>query len=204
MAVTPEFRDRVLAWLADNVPAKRLQHIQGVEQYALALARQHGLDAAQAQAAGLMHDLAKYFPPDRLLQMAEAEGLTIDPICRRHPHLLHADASAIVARDRFGVRDGQVLEAIRNHTLGRPQMDALSCVVFVADALEPNRGQSAELKAMRATCQQDLIRGVRQSCDYSIRQLLQAGRPIHPQTVAARNWALECSRQPPREAVATP
>ena len=56
MAVTPEFRDRVLAWLADNVPAKRLQHIQGVEQYALALARQHVLDAARAQAAGLMQD----------------------------------------------------------------------------------------------------------------------------------------------------
>ena len=60
------------------------------------------------------------------------------------PHLLHADVSAIVARDEFGVKDKEILEAVRNHTLGRPGMSHLSCIVFVADVLEPNRGDSPQ------------------------------------------------------------
>jgi len=63
-----------------------------------------------------MHDLAKYFKPPQLLEMARAEGLDIDPVSEAAPHLLHADVSAIVARDTFGVQDEEVLQAIANHT----------------------------------------------------------------------------------------
>jgi len=50
-----------------------------VEQTAVELARHHNLDVEKARAAGLMHDLAKYFKPPQLLEMARAEGLDIDP-----------------------------------------------------------------------------------------------------------------------------
>jgi len=96
-------RERVLSWLALNVPDSRLQHILRVEQTAIELAQHHSLDVEKAAQAGLMHDLAKYFKPQRLLEMAEAEGLEIDPVEAAHPHLLHAPVGAIVARDEFGV-----------------------------------------------------------------------------------------------------
>src|SRR4028118_816571 len=130
-------RDRVLTWLADNVPASRLQHILGVEEMSVELADFYHLDVEKAAQAGLMHDLAKYFKANLLLQMARNEGIEVDPVCEATPHLLHADVSAIVARDEFGVRDEAVLEAIALHTLGRPGMSDLSCVVFIADTLEP-------------------------------------------------------------------
>ena len=84
-------RTQVLAWLADNVSSHRLQHILGVEQMCCQLARQHGINPEQAATAGLLHDLAKFFPPSQLLAMAQQEGLEIDPICQANPHLLHAD-----------------------------------------------------------------------------------------------------------------
>jgi HD superfamily phosphohydrolase YqeK len=37
-------RDQVLTWLADNVPASRLQHILGVEQMSIELAQHYHLD----------------------------------------------------------------------------------------------------------------------------------------------------------------
>ena len=188
-------RDRVIAWLSNNVPADRLQHILGVEKMSRDLARCHQLEEQKAQSAGLMHDLAKYFQPTRLLQMAKADGIEIDPVCEAHPHLLHADVSAIVARDEFGVEDPEILEAIRNHTLGHPQMDGFSCIVFVADALEPNRGDTPELESMRQVSRENLDRGVRQTCDYSLQVLLKKGRPIHPRTVLTRNWALGKARK---------
>lgn len=184
-------RKQVLSWLAKNVSEHRLQHILGVELFSIELAKHYDLDAKKAGQAGLMHDLAKFFKPSRLLEMAKANHLEIDPVCAENPHLLHADVSAIVARDEFGIRDEEILMAIRNHTLGRPGMSDLSCVVFVADALEPNRGNTPELEAMRHQALENLYLAVYQTCDYSLKYLISRELTIHPRTVLTRNWALQ-------------
>jgi predicted HD superfamily hydrolase involved in NAD metabolism len=188
-------RTQVLAWLADNVSSHRLQHILGVEQMCGQLARKHQINPEQAATAGLLHDLAKFFPPPQLLAMAQQEGLKIDAICRANPHLLHADVSAIVARDRFGVKDEEILSAIRNHTLGNPYMSPLSCIVFIADALEPNRGSTPELEAIRQVSWQNLCQSVQQTCDYSLKHLINTNRTIHPRVILTRNWALQVAKQ---------
>lgn len=188
-------RKRVLAWLADNVSAHRLQHILGVEQLCRQLACHHQINPEKAAQAGLLHDLAKFFPPKKLLEMAAEAGLTIDPIQAAHPHLLHAEVSALVAREEFGIEDGEILAAISNHTLGSPQMEPLSCIVFVADALEPNRGNTPELEAMRQVSWQNLYGSVQQTCDYSLKYLLEKNLTIHPRAILTRNWALQMVKE---------
>ncbi|RUR84076.1 bis(5'-nucleosyl)-tetraphosphatase (symmetrical) YqeK [Chlorogloeopsis fritschii PCC 9212] len=187
-------RQKVLAWLAENVPASRINHILRVEQMAMELAEHYNLDREKAATAGLMHDLAKYFQPQKLLQMAEVEGLEIDEVVAASPHLLHADVSAIVARDTFGVKDEEVLQAIANHTLGRPGMSPLCCIVFLADTLEPGRGNSSELQALRQVCWENLERAVWLTCDYTCKFLLLSPRLIHPRAIATRNWFLQKSK----------
>jgi predicted HD superfamily hydrolase involved in NAD metabolism len=183
-------REQVLAWLAEHVTQSRIEHILGVEQMAAQLARHHQLDAKKAAQAGLLHDLAKYFKPAKLLEMARAEGLDIDSVMELHPHLLHADVSAVVARDTFGVKDEEVLQAIANHTLGRPGMSRLSCIVFLADSLEPGRGHRPELEALRQLSHQNLHQAVWRTCDHSLKFLLESHCLIHPRTIATRNWFL--------------
>jgi predicted HD superfamily hydrolase involved in NAD metabolism len=158
---------------------------------AVELAEHHKLDLEKAALAGLMHDLAKYFKPQKLLEMAHTEGLEIDPVSEVNPHLLHADVSAIIARDTFGVKDEEVLQAIANHTLGRPGMSLLSCIVFLADSLESGRGNTPELEALRQTSYQNLYQAVWLTCDYSLKFLLLSHCLIHPRTIATRNWFLE-------------
>ncbi|MEL6440692.1 MAG: bis(5'-nucleosyl)-tetraphosphatase (symmetrical) YqeK [Cyanobacteria bacterium J06621_8] len=182
-------RDRVISWLKENVSRHRLQHILGVEEFCLHLAHYHQIDEQQAAQAGLMHDLAKFFPPAKLLHLAESAKIPIDQCCRQYPHLLHADVSALIAQQEFGVKDPEILTAIANHTLGTPHMSQLSCLVFVADALEPNRGDSEELELMRATARENLYKAVQQTSDYSLEYLLNKGKIIHPRTVLTRNWA---------------
>lgn len=189
-----KLRKWVLSWLDENVPIARIEHILRVEQLAIALAQHHRLAPELAAQAGLMHDLAKCFKPKRLLKMAKAEGLVLDPVDEAAPHLLHAEVSAIVARDTFGIQNSQILDAIRNHTLGRPGMDELSCVVFLADSLEPGRGHTAELNRLRQLSYQSLSAAIDYTCEYSLRQLLENRRLIHPRTILTRNWFLESSR----------
>jgi predicted HD superfamily hydrolase involved in NAD metabolism len=183
-------REKTITWLRENVSEHRVQHILGVEAMSVELAQIHRLDVEKAALAGLMHDLAKYFKPQRLLEMAEAEGLELDPVDLVNPHLLHADVGAIVARDDFQVTDTEVLMAIADHTLGRPGMSALSCVVFLADSLEPGRGDEPILQELRQHSHQNLITAVWHTCDYGLQHLITARKQIHPRTIRTRNWAM--------------
>ncbi len=191
-------REQVLAWLADNVPPSRVNHILRVEQMATELAVHYQQDVTKAATSGLMHDLAKYFPPPKLLEMARKEGLEVDEVMEAAPHLLHADVSAIIARDTFGVEDEEVLQAIANHTLGRPGMSLLSCIVFVADSLEPGRGDTPELENLRIISRENIDRAVWKSSDYSLKFLIESHCLIHPRTIATRNWFLEKSKSKPQ------
>lgn len=195
-------RQRILIWLKSHVPETRIRHILRVEQFAITLAQHHQLDVEKAAQAALMHDLAKFFKPQRLLQMVKDEGLPLDSVDEANPHLLHAEAGAIVARDEFGIRDEEVLQAIRDHTLGRPGMSPLSCVVYLADGLEPGRGSAPELEALRQMSWRDLEEAIWRASDYSLRHLLNAHHLIHPQTVLTRNWFMQAAtHKPPKKSV---
>jgi len=184
-------REQVLSWLAENVKASRVEHILRVEQMAKELAIQHQLEPQKPAQAALMHDLAKYFPAQKLLQMASVEGLEVDEVMNLNPHLLHADVSAIVARDTFGVEDKEILQAIANHTLGRPDMGLVCCIVFLADSLEPGRGNTPELLALRQMSRTNINQAVWQVCDYSLEFLVNSPRMIHPRIIATRNRFLQ-------------
>jgi len=158
---------------------------------AIALAQCHQVDVQQAAQAAILHDVAKHFPPAQLLHMATDAGIPLDAILTAAPQLLHADVGAIVAWEQFGVTDPAILDAIRNHTLGSPGMDRLSCVVFLADTLEPGRGDTPELVHLRELSQQDLYLAVAQTSAYGVQRLLPTRRLIHPRTVLTRNWALQ-------------
>ncbi|HHP7243398.1 MAG TPA: bis(5'-nucleosyl)-tetraphosphatase (symmetrical) YqeK [Elainellaceae cyanobacterium] len=187
-------REKILEWLETHVPKPRIDHVLRVEALAIALAKHHSLEDHKAAQAGLMHDLAKYFKPKKLLAIAKSEGIALDAVYETTPHLLHADVSAIIARNEFSVSDPQVLDAIANHTLGKPGMDALSCIVFLADSLEPGRGDTLDLNHLRHTSQQDLAKAVWMTCDYTFKQLIEKGRLIHPRAVLTRNWFLQSTK----------
>ena len=188
-------RDRIISWLKENVSEHRLQHILGVEQTCIDLARCHQLDEERAAKAGLMHDLAKFFAAKKLLVMATESKIPVDAVCLSSPHLLHAEVGAVVAQQEFGINDPEILTAIGNHTLGTPEMSKLSCVVFIADALEPNRGDNTELNNLRAIAKENLYKCVQQTSDYSLKYLVDRQKIIHPRAILTRNWALAKARE---------
>ncbi len=183
-------REKIIVWLNNNVSPKRIKHILGVEQMSIDLAKKHDCDVELAAKAGLMHDLAKFFPPKKLLKIAKENNLPLDDITEKHPHLIHAEISSIVAQQEFGISNHLILEAISNHTLGRPEMSKLSCILFIADKLEVSRGDTPELNDMRKVSEENLYKGLAMVCNYSLCYLLKSNQLIHPRTILTRNWAL--------------
>lgn len=54
--------------------------------------------------------------------------------------MLHAKVGAMLAKVKYDIDDEEVLGAIRWHTTGKPNMNLLEKIVYVADYIEPRRG----------------------------------------------------------------
>jgi predicted HD superfamily hydrolase involved in NAD metabolism len=181
---------RVLTWLQSYVSPKRLRHILAVEKTAHALALHHQEDAQKAAWAGLLHDLAKHFSSEKLLAEAHRLGIAIDPVCQKNPHLLHADIGAALAQELFGEEDIQVLQAIANHTLGNPDMDRLSQILYLADWIEPMR-KGPDVDHLRTLAWDNLEEATMMGCLYVLEDLTKQGQPIHPRTQQTYNGFAE-------------
>jgi predicted HD superfamily hydrolase involved in NAD metabolism len=117
----------------------RYAHSVRVARCAEILAQRHRIDTRKARLAGMLHDLARLYAPERLLRECAQRGMPVTAVERAHPTLLHARLGAALAREDFGVRDPEVLSAIEKHTLGADEMSPLDCAVYLADSLEPHR-----------------------------------------------------------------
>ena len=102
-----------------------MAHIVRVARLGGRLAYAHGIDPDAARTAGLLHDLARLFPAERLLAESERRGLPVGPFERANPVVLHAALGAELAREEFGVSDPAVLSAIRKHTVADAVMSPL-------------------------------------------------------------------------------
>ncbi|HKU67585.1 MAG TPA: bis(5'-nucleosyl)-tetraphosphatase (symmetrical) YqeK [Candidatus Baltobacteraceae bacterium] len=162
----------------------RYAHCVRVARMSDNLARIHGDDPAKARIAGMLHDLARLYPAERLLRESAQHGVEIDAYAREHPVVLHAPLSAKLAQTLFAVRDAQVLSAISKHTLGAAEMSPLDCILYLADGLEPGRDypERAELAAL---AERDLSQAMRATIRSTLRYLTQRHLPIAPQTAAA-------------------
>lgn len=137
--------------------SKRYTHTLGVAYTAAALAMAHGEPMQAALTAGLLHDCAKSMHGSELVAICEKAHLNVTAVERSNPTaLLHAKAGAYLAQHKYGVNDDDILNAIRYHTTGRPDMSRLEKILYIADYIEPNRKQLAELDMIRRIAFQDL------------------------------------------------
>ena len=125
--------------LRKNLKGSRFIHTLGVEYTSVCLAMKYEEDLEKAELAGLLHDCAKELPEKKMIKICRNHGEKISKMEFEQPFLLHGKAGACIAKDKFGIEDEVILNAIRYHTTGRPAMTLFEKIVFVADYIEPNR-----------------------------------------------------------------
>jgi len=167
----------------------RFRHSLRVRKTILLLSRSHKVDLKKASIAGLLHDVSRYMDRPELLRFAKKIKMKIDPISGFEPKLLHADLSAFIARERFGIKDKQVLQAIKRHTLGGTNMTILDKIVYVADHIEEGRTHAGAKKARRLA-KRDLDKAIIEISGSMASYLLDKKLPVHPTTIEVRNYYL--------------
>ena len=172
----------------ERLSDKRYDHTIRVAETAERLAGLHGLrDPARARLAGLLHDLARETDRYTLLRIAAVRDVPVGEAEREKPMLLHGPVAAELAGSDLGVRDEEVLEAVRVHTTGAPGMGPLSLAVFVADKIEPGR-EGDWVEELRALAEKDLRGAARASLASSISYTEERGRAVHPRSREALGW----------------
>ncbi len=175
------------AFARERLSEKRYGHTARVADTAEDLARIHGLDLARTRLAALLHDAARETAPEEYLRLAEEWGLSVGEPERESPKLLHGPVAAELARAQLGVEDEEVLEAIRVHTLGEPQMGSLALAVYVADKIEPGRDYPS-VGRLRELASADLREAAVEALRRARAHNEHRGRETHPASLQTLQW----------------
>ena len=164
---------------------KRLRHTLGVRQTAVELAWLHGERMQAAATAAMLHDIAKPLPLKDMLKLVKRYRLKLPEELLTGENLLHGPLAAAIAERELGVTDGAVLSAIACHTTGKAGMTRLDKVIFLADAIEPNRADYPGLAEMRQLAKTDLDAAVLLSMRRTQEYVLARGLRLCGQTEQA-------------------
>jgi nicotinate-nucleotide adenylyltransferase len=176
--------------LSQSLSAGRYKHTIGVAETAKNLALQLGADPNKAELAGWLHDLAKEYKASKLLEEAQRLQIKLDEVDYLSPALLHARVGALLAKETYSISDEEVLLAIAQHTLGRPNMNLLEKIVFLADIIEPGRPREWSQPILEELETKGLNAAVIKSCQSTINEVTQKNLPLHPLTVQTYNFYL--------------
>ena len=184
-------------WVSARLSPDRLRHVKSVVRCSKRLARRHGLPVLKAELAAWLHDAAKEMKPARMRRIMAGTPFGWDRWERRIPALRHGPAAAALAWKVFGIRDREVLAAIRHHTMGRPRMGRLETLLFLADTIEPGRDFSGVHK-VRRMARRGLEVGALVKAASSHDHLRRRGKDVHPRLLETRDWLMRRSGKNPR------
>ncbi|MCR5100605.1 MAG: bis(5'-nucleosyl)-tetraphosphatase (symmetrical) YqeK [Butyrivibrio sp.] len=160
----------------------RFDHTLGVAYTAANMAAVHGCNVEKALIAGMLHDCAKNMSHDEQLTICTKKKIPVTDVEKQNKGLLHAKVGAYLAENKYNIRDPEILDAIRYHTTGRPDMTLLDKIVFIADYMEPNRKPLPNMAEVRIEAYKDIDKCLKHILKDTLEYLSTTGKALDPMT----------------------
>lgn len=146
--VSLDTKDEIINYISENslyfiekisefIDQKRLSHSIEVAKLARLIAEKNKIDKSSAYIAGLLHDIGK-----------SAKNIDVEVVMKENypefldmpPFSYHQFIGEYIAKTFFGIKDEEVLKAIKYHATGNDDMNPLGKIIYSADKIEPTRG----------------------------------------------------------------
>ena len=190
-----EKNEQYIEMIRQRLSEKRFFHSIKVAEKAYHLAVLYGADPEKARTAGLLHDILKELSVPEQLQMKDEFGIMFDTVTEAAPKCRHAVLGEVFLRRELGIDDDDILNAVRYHTTARAGMSKLEKALYLADFTSDDRSYD-DVEIMRELVERDCLDAMLYALTYSIRELIDKGAAIHPDTLNAYNEAvLEARRK---------
>ncbi|OWZ83934.1 bis(5'-nucleosyl)-tetraphosphatase (symmetrical) YqeK [Natranaerobius trueperi] len=175
--------------LQKTLSYKRFEHSLNVVETAFKISEFFSIEKDRVALAALVHDRGKEISNKRLLSIAKEQNLIYDESEEIYPELLHGPIGAYLLEYDNKIRDEKILNSVRYHTTGRPNMSQLEIIIFLADLVEPNRSYP-RVDDLRKLVFNEPYEALLKSLDWTLEYLMRTGKVIHPLTVKTRNHYL--------------
>ncbi|WP_405317913.1 bis(5'-nucleosyl)-tetraphosphatase (symmetrical) YqeK [Ruminococcus sp.] len=179
---TSEYKDFIRLKMGDY----RFTHSVNVADEAVALAKIYGCDEELAYTAGILHDVTKEFPKDEQLQIIADGGIILDSVQKNAPKLWHSISGSVYVRDYLGIKNNDIINAVRYHTTGRAGMSLLEKIIYIADFTSAERSYK-DVDIMRELSRKTLEDAMLFSCKFTIGNLSSKELAIHPDQLDCYN-----------------
>lgn len=163
--------------------AKRIPHVKGTEEAAVALAINWGENPDHARRAAILHDCTKYFTLSEHLAICAAYDVVLDEMERKSAKMLHSKSGAALSQYLFGEAP-EICQAIACHTTGKAGMTKFEQILYLADYMEPTR-QFDGVDELRQLAFSDLDRAMYYGLETTMQELTEKEAPIHRNTLDA-------------------
>ena len=176
--LTEKIRDYTEA----HVKPSRYDHSVRVAEMCVKLCHRYGLDENKGYLVGIGHDMCKDMPRDKMMETAARDGNPITDFEAAKPSLLHGRAAAVTMKEKFGITESDILEAVANHVSGCVGLCDLGKVLFLADKTEPGRPQSTnEYRAnlLKLSLDAHFLSVIKENYEY----ITNRGFEVYPETL---------------------
>lgn len=180
--------DSINSYIEKNFSEKRKIHTEGVRKTAIVLAEKYGADVDKAELAALFHDMYRGVSEDVLNYYIK--HLNLDKKYLNNCNLVHSKIAAVIMKRDYHIEDEDIINAVSYHTTGRPGMSLLEKIIYIADAIEPNRNYPG-VEALREAAKHDLNEACLLSLTRTIEYVQGQGNYLDQDTLLARDYFMK-------------
>lgn len=109
----------------------------------------HNENIDNAITAGIYHDIAKELKLEEMLNIAKENNIKLSNEDIESPKVLHGIIGAKIIQNNFDITNDDILNSVKNHTLGRPKMSKLEKIIYISDYIEPLRESIPNIEEIR-------------------------------------------------------
>lgn len=166
-----------------KVKEKRFIHILGVVNMSIKLAKIYAVDTEKVKIAALLHDVCKEMNIDEMKKIFfenfrdEFPKEDIENI-----EILHAPVGAYWVEKNLNIKDREILDAIKYHTVGNKNMSLVEKIIYIADAIEMGRDYPS-VKKIRELTFKNLDAGIILEIENKEKFLESIGKKSHRNTL---------------------
>lgn len=171
--------------LAERLNEKRYYHSLCVADEAKRLAIKYGADAEKCYLAGLLHDITKNTSNEEHLKIFDTFGIMLTAE-EGSFKLWHAISGALYIKYVLNIDDEEIYDAVRYHTTAKANMPLMSKILYLADYTSRDRDYE-DVDIMRKLVDISIEEAMKYALKYTITDLVNLDRVIHPDTVSAYN-----------------
>ena len=202
MKISEESISRLREKISDRMSGKRLAHTLAVEKMAVRIGNIYCPERTDVlAAAALLHDITKEKTTEEHIAICERYGAEYTNENVAAPKTFHAiTAAASISVEFPEFNDAEIISAVRYHTTGREEMTLTEKIIYIADYIDETRTFPdcitlremfwvSDVESMsEAERLLHLDRVVLRSLEMTVADLIECGRVINSDTLAAKEY----------------